>query len=44
MNWRTDSRRPGWIGEWMEFYNGERPHSALGGRTPREAHQGREAA
>ena len=32
------------IGEWMEFYNGERPHSALGGRTPREAHQGREAA
>ena len=32
------------IGEWMEFYNGERPHSALGGRTPREAHQGRDAA
>ena len=32
------------IGEWMEFYNGERPHSALGGRTPREAHHGREAA
>ena len=32
------------IGEWMEFYNGERPHSALGGRTPREAHQRREAA
>ncbi len=32
------------IGDWMEFYNGERPHSALGGRTPGEAHQGREAA
>ena len=32
------------IGEWMEFYNGERSHSALGGRPPREAHQGREAA
>ena len=32
------------IGEWMEFYNGERPHSALGGRIPGEAHHGREAA
>ena len=32
------------IGEWMEFYNGERPQSALGGRPPGEAHQGREAA
>ena len=27
------------IGEWMAFYNRERPHSALGGRTPRKALQ-----
>ncbi len=27
------------IGEWIEFYSGTRPHSALGGRTPREAYQ-----
>jgi putative transposase len=26
------------IGEWMEFYNSERPHSALAGRTPAEAY------
>jgi putative transposase len=26
------------IGEWIAFYNGERPHSALAGRTPAEAH------
>lgn len=26
------------IGEWIGFYNSERPHSALGGRTPAEAH------
>jgi putative transposase len=26
------------IGEWIAFYNTERPHSALGGRTPAEAH------
>lgn len=30
------------IGKWMTFYNTERPHSALGGRTPVEAHQGPE--
>ena len=24
------------IGEWINFYNTERPHSALGGRTPAE--------
>ena len=32
------------IGEWLAFYNEERPHSALGGRTPREALQEREGA
>ena len=26
------------IREWIEFYNGDRPHSALGGRTPAEAY------
>jgi len=26
------------IGEWIDFYNGDRPHSALGGRTPAEAY------
>ena len=25
------------IGDWMDFYNGERPHSALDGQTPAEA-------
>ena len=28
------------IAAWMEFYNRERPHSALGGRTRWEALQG----
>ena len=27
------------IGEWMEFYNEQRPHSALAGRTPEEAYR-----
>ncbi len=26
------------IGEWIDFYNTERPHSALDGQTPAEAH------
>lgn len=26
------------IGDWIDFYNGERPHSALAGRTPAEAY------
>jgi len=26
------------IGDWIDFYNTERPHSALGGRTPAEAY------
>ena len=30
------------IGRWMTYYNAERPHSALGGRTPLEAHAGDE--
>jgi hypothetical protein len=27
------------IGEWIDFYNTERPHSALGGRTPAEVYR-----
>ena len=27
------------IGEWIAFYNTQRPHSALGGRTPAEAYR-----
>lgn len=34
----TDARRG--IGEWIDYYNAERPHSALHGRTPAEAYQG----
>ncbi len=30
------------IGDWLAFYNGERPHSALAGRTPFEAYRGKE--
>ena len=30
------------IDEWMAFYNAERPHSALAGRTPAEAYRGEE--
>ena len=26
------------IGEWIDFYNTERPHSALAGQTPAEAY------
>ena len=28
------------IGEWIDFYNADRPHSALGGKTPAEAYRG----
>ena len=31
------------IGDWIDFYNTERPHSALAGRTPAEAYGGRAA-
>ena len=27
------------IGEWIDFYNTERPHSALAGRTPAEVYE-----
>ena len=29
------------IGEWIDFYNTERPHSALAGQTPAEAYGAR---
>ena len=32
------------IGKWMEYYNQERPHSALGDSTPNEAYHERKAA
>ena len=28
------------LGRWIDYDNAERPHSALGGRTPAEAHAG----
>ncbi len=28
------------IGRWIDCYNVDRPHSAFGGKTPAEAHQG----
>ena len=27
------------IGEWIDYYNEDRPHSALDGRTPAEAYR-----
>ena len=27
------------IGDWIGFYNSERPHSAVAGRTPAEAYR-----
>jgi len=32
------------IGEWIDFYNTERPHSALAGRTPAEVYEARQPA
>lgn len=32
------------IGEWFDLYNGRRPHSSLGDRTPMEAYRQRTAA
>jgi putative transposase len=34
----TGSEARAGIGRWITYYNGSRPHSALGGRTPEEAH------
>ncbi len=36
----TGSEARARIGRWITHYNTERPHSALGGRTPVEAHAG----
>lgn len=36
----TGSETRAGIGRWITYYNASRPHSALGGRTPIEAHQG----
>ncbi|MEO1459796.1 MAG: transposase, partial [Pseudomonadota bacterium] len=36
----TGSEARAGIGRWIVYYNTERPHSALGGRTPCEAHSG----
>ena len=38
----TNSEARAGIGRWMTSTNAERPHSALGGRTPLEAHVGDE--
>jgi putative transposase len=38
----TGSEARAGIGKWITYYNTERPHSALGGRTPFEAHVGDE--
>jgi putative transposase len=34
----TGSEARAGLARWIGYYNGERPHSALGGRTPAEAH------
>ena len=36
----TGSEARSGIGRWVTYYTGSRPHSALGGRTPQEVHQG----
>ena len=36
----TGSQARAGIGRWITYYNTERPHSALGGRTPSEAYAG----
>jgi len=32
--WETGSEAKAGVGEWIEFYNRKRPHSALGGKPP----------
>ena len=36
----TGSEARAGIRRWMRYYNAERPHSSLGGRTPDEAYAG----
>jgi len=36
----TGSEARAGLRKWIDYYNAERPHSALGGRTPAEAHAG----
>ena len=36
----SDLEARGILGGWMAFYNDQRPHAGLGGRTPAEAHGG----
>ena len=36
----TGSEARAGLGRWITYYNADRPHSALGGRTPAEAHAG----
>ena len=36
----TGSEARAGLRRWINYYNAERPHSALGGRTPAEAHAG----
>ena len=38
----TGSAARAGIGRWINFYNTQRPHSALGGKTPVEAHHGQD--
>ena len=37
----TGSEARAGIGQWIDYYNADRPHSALGGRTPEEAYRHR---
>ena len=39
--WETGGEARAGINRWMGFYNTERPHSTLDGRTPDEAYDGR---
>ncbi|TWA63632.1 putative transposase [Azospirillum baldaniorum] len=36
----TGSETRAGIGRWIAYHNADRPHSALGGKTPDEVHQG----